>query len=147
MFERAIGSWRRVVAAEMRVAAVGVAAFSAAAVTLGLLCAALFVVVMDRYNVLYACLSVAVVFFGIAAALFVQYLTARDEAEREAAASRTTRQSLLVDPFVLATGVQIIRAIGIKKAVTLLAVVGTGVAQASRTWSPDRFEELDQRQN
>ena len=76
-----------------------------------------------------------------------QYLTARDEAEREAAASRTTRQSLLVDPFVLATGVQIIRAIGIKKAVTLLAVVGTGVALASRTWSPDRFEDLDQRQN
>jgi hypothetical protein len=66
---------------------------------------------MDRYNLLHACLSVAVVFFCIAVALFVLYLTARHEAGREAAASPATRQSLLVDPFVVATGVQIIRAI------------------------------------
>jgi hypothetical protein len=46
MFERIIGNWRRVVAAEMRVAAVGLRHVGRAA-TLGPSCAALFVFVKD----------------------------------------------------------------------------------------------------
>ena len=43
----------------MRLIAIGGAASLAAAATLSLLCAAAFVFVMDRYNILYACLTVA----------------------------------------------------------------------------------------
>lgn len=140
MFDRVIGDWRRAIVAETRVAAIGVAALSAASVTLGMLCAALFVVIMDHYNVLYACLAVAVVFFCITVALFVLYLATRHNAGRKAAASPATRQSVLVDPVVLATGVRIVQAIGIKKIVALLAVLGTGMALASRASTPDQYE-------
>jgi len=59
MFERIVGDARRAAATELRLIAIGGAASLAAAATLGLLCAAAFVFVMDRNGVLYACLTVA----------------------------------------------------------------------------------------
>jgi hypothetical protein len=57
MLERIIGDARRTAATELRLIAIAGAAALGATATLSLLCAAAFVFVMDRYNVLDACLT------------------------------------------------------------------------------------------
>jgi hypothetical protein len=132
MFERVIGDWRSVAVSEIRLIGIAAAALLAAAAAFGLLCAALFVFVMDRYDVLDACLAVAAVFFVLTLALFILYVASRRQAGREAMAARAARRSLLADPFVVSTGVQIIQAVGIKRVAALLAVAGTAMILASK---------------
>ena len=58
MFERIVGDARQTAATELRPDRHGGAASLAATATSSVLCAAAFVFVMDRYNILYACLTV-----------------------------------------------------------------------------------------
>jgi hypothetical protein len=140
MFERIVGDARRTVATELRLIAIGAAAALAATTTLSLLCAAAFVFVMDRYNVLYACLTVAGFWLILTLALISIYVANRRRAAQAAIAEQAARPSLLADPFVIATGLQIVQAIGIKRVAALAAVAGTAMALASKPASRDRRE-------
>ena len=130
MFDHIIGDVRRAASTEMRLIVIVGAAGLAAVATLSLLCAAAFVFVMDRYGVLYALLSVACICLIVTLALLALYAAIRRRAEQASIAARATRRSLLADPFVVATGVQVVRALGIKRAAALLAVAGTAMALA-----------------
>ncbi len=143
MFDRMIGDWRRTAGAQARLVAIAAAASLSAAATLSFLCAAAFVFVMDRYNVLAACLAVAGVFLVVTLALLAIYFVIRRRAARAAAAAQAARQSLLADPFVIATGVQIIQAIGIKRVATLLAVAGTAMLLVSKPASRARRDAAE----
>jgi tellurite resistance protein TehA-like permease len=140
MFDRIIGDVRRAASTEMRLIAIGGAASLAAAATLSLLCAAPFVFVMDRYNILYACLTVAGIWLILTLTLLAIYAATRRQAERASIAAHATRRSLLADPFVIASAVQIVQALGIKRVVALLAVAGTAMAPASKPASRGRPE-------
>jgi hypothetical protein len=102
MLERIIGDARRTAATELRLIA-GAAALGATA-TLSLLCAAAFVFVMDRYNVLDACLTVASFWLIVTLALISIYVANRRRSAQAAIAAQAARPSLLADPFVIATG-------------------------------------------
>lgn len=140
IFDRIVGDVRRAASTEMRLIAIAGAASLAAAATLSLLCAAAFVFVMDRYNVLYACLTVAGICLIVTLGLLAIYAVIRRRAERASVAAQATRRSLLADPFVIATGVQVVQALGIKRVAALLAVAGTAMALASRPASRGRPE-------
>jgi hypothetical protein len=104
----------------------------AATATLSLLCAAAFVFVMDRYNVLCACLTIASFWLIVTLALISIYVANRRRSAQAAIAAQASRPSLLADPFVIATGVQIVHAIGIKRVAALAAVAGAAMALASK---------------
>jgi hypothetical protein len=140
MFDRIIGDVRRAASTEMRLIVIAGAAGLAAVATLSLLCAAAFVFVMDRYGVLDACLSVGCICLIVTLALLALYAAIRRRAEQASIAARATRRSLLADPFVVATGVQVVQALGIKRAAALLAVAGTAMALASTSASRGRPE-------
>jgi len=94
-------------------------------VTVGFLCAALFVFVQEEYGTIYACLAAGGVFLlcAIVAAL-VYVIRKRQIQRRQAAAAKSAFQSAMSDPMVLAAVLQTVRVIGIKRLVPLLAIGG-----------------------
>lgn len=105
---------------------------AALCVTISFVSAAVFVAVLQTYGPIEACLSVSAIFFIIsllaAAVYFVKKRRAKARALAAAAAHRARSKShagsMFADPMLLTAGLQIIRAIGVKKLVPLLAVAG-----------------------
>lgn len=101
-------------------------------VALCFLCAAAFIAVMQRYSVIEACLTIAAIFVVIAAIFAAVYATKQKRArERAAAAARAAARAAanapLIDPMMVATGIQIARTLGLKKLIPLLALAGVAV--------------------
>lgn len=132
MFARMIDDLKDSTGTAVRQTSLVAAAAFALLVTISFLCAALFVYVLQKYGAVAACLAGAGVFFAVAliAAVFFavrkKQLRARDEqAAREAARSaKSAASNMLADPMLLAAGLQVVRAIGIKKLVPILAIGG-----------------------
>jgi hypothetical protein len=94
-------------------------------ITIAFLCAAAFVAVLDRYGPIVACLAGAAVFFIVALVASGIYLVRKRQLRAQAAArAKATTHSLLTDPALLATGLQIVRLVGVKRLIPLLAVGG-----------------------
>ena len=110
------------------------AAFAAFAllVTTSFLCAALFVFMLQKYGPVEACLAGAGVFFVVTLIAAVCYMVRKnqvraraEEAAREAARSaKSAASNIMADPMLLAAGLQVVRAIGVKKLIPLLAIGG-----------------------
>ncbi len=132
MLGRLIGAWREATAAEIRLIAVAVAAAGAATASLGLACAAVFVAVTNRFGVVNAWLTVAAVFLAVTLALLAPYVALRRRAQRAASIAKARNRSLIADPLVVATGLQLVQAVGVKRALTLIAIVGGAMALASK---------------
>jgi chromate transport protein ChrA len=119
-------------------AAVAVALFIAAS----FLCAAAFVFVYQRYGLVEACLTGAGVFFVVALIAATWYIARKKQVEARAAraaeTARSAAQTALADPMVVAAGLQLIRAIGVKRLIPILAVGGLVLGfLASRNSSGD----------
>ncbi len=121
-------------------------AFAAAVllfITVGFLCAAAFVLVLERYGLLYACLSGAGVFF-VAALVVLAFYAARKRRRpppKPPEEEKSAFQSALSDPMVLAMGLQVVRAVGIKRLVPLLVIGGAALgllAQRHRSGEPPK---------
>ena len=97
-------------------------------VTTAFLCAAAFMFVLAKYGPIEACLAGAAVFLVVALLSAGSYMVRKHQikvkAEQEA---KSAAHSLLADPAMVAIGFQIVRAIGIKRLVPLLAVAGVAV--------------------
>jgi hypothetical protein len=101
-------------------------------VALCFLCAAAFIAVLQRYGVIEACLTIAAIFV-IIAAVFAQVYAVKQRRlrERAAAAARAAAKAAanapLIDPMMVATGIQIARTLGLKKVIPLLALAGVAL--------------------
>jgi hypothetical protein len=94
-------------------------------ITIAFLCAAAFIAVLDHYGPIYACLAGAVVFFIVTLIASGIYLVRKRQIEAQAAArAKAATHSLLADPALLATGLQIVRLVGVKRLIPILAVGG-----------------------
>jgi hypothetical protein len=120
----------------------------AAAVALALfiatsfLCAAAFVFVLQRYGLIEACLTGAGVFFVVAVIAAGCYMVRKKQVEARAARAAETAksavQTALADPVLVAAGIQVIRAIGVKRLIPILALGGLALGLlASRNSSRD----------
>jgi hypothetical protein len=111
-------------------AAMGQAMLTTVAVTcflvaLAFLCAAGFIVMRDQYGIVEACLADAGLFVIVALIVVGVHAARKRQIERRAAErSRSAAQALLSDPVMVATGIQIIRAVGVKRLLPILAVGG-----------------------
>jgi hypothetical protein len=104
------------------------AAAFALLITTAFLCAAAFVFVLEKYGPIQACLAGAAVFLVVALLAAGSYMMRKHQiklkAEREA---KSAAHSLLADPAMMAIGLQVVRAVGIKRLVPLLAIGGVAL--------------------
>jgi hypothetical protein len=125
MFHRFIDDFKRETGIALRLSSLALAAAFAFFITTAFLCAAAFVFVLERYGLLYACLSGAAVFFVLTVIAAGSYMIVKKRSERRAAAAaKAAAPSFLSDPAMLAAGLQIVRIVGVKRMVPLVAVAG-----------------------
>jgi predicted histidine transporter YuiF (NhaC family) len=90
---------------------------------------------MNQYGSVAACLTVAGIFLVVALITAAVYSTKKRQAEQRAAAAaaaareaaKSAASSMLTDPMLLAAGLQLVRAVGLKKLIPLLAVGGVAL--------------------
>jgi hypothetical protein len=129
MFQRMIDDFKEQTGSALRQSSLAAAAALSLFITTSFLCAAAFVVVLERYGLMQACLAGAALFFIVTMIAAGSYMVRKHQIEvraRERAkdAARSLLHSSLADPMVVATGLQVIRAIGIKRLIPILAVGG-----------------------
>jgi len=132
MFSRMIDDFKDSTGTALRLTSLAAAAAFALLITTSFLCAALFVFMLQKYGPVEACLAGAGVFFAVTLIAAVCYMVRKnqvraraEQAAREAARSaKSAASNMLADPMLLAAGLQVVRAIGVKKLIPLLAIGG-----------------------
>jgi len=109
-------------------------------ITTAFLCAAAFIAVLNRYGPVEACFAGAAIFFVVTLLAAGTYLLRKRQIEARAAArAKAAAGSMLADPALLVTGIQIVRALGVKRLVPILAIGGLALGlMASRSQAGDQ---------
>ena len=139
MFARMMDNLRDSTGRAMQLTSLAAAMALALGVTISFLCAAAFVYVLQRYGLIEACLTGAGVFFVVTLIAAGGYMVRKRQVKaRVAETAKSGLQTALADPMLVATGIQIVRAIGIKRLIPLLAVGGLALGfLATRGQSSD----------
>jgi ABC-type transport system involved in multi-copper enzyme maturation permease subunit len=143
MFQRIIDGISASTGTTIRLTSLAAGAAFALFITTCFLCAAAFISVLQTYGPVQACLAGAGIFFLLtltAAATYWGYKRQMQKRARIAAerAAKSAASSILADPILIATGLQIVRAIGVKRLLPILAIGGVALGiMASRAGSPD----------
>jgi hypothetical protein len=125
VFQRIIDDVKASASTAVRLSSLAAVAAIALLIAVSFLCAAGFITVMDVYGVVQACLAAAAVFFIVTLIVIAIYAMQKRAAQRRAAArAKSTARAMLSDPMLLATGLQIVRAVGVKRLLPILAVGG-----------------------
>ncbi|MBB4373223.1 ABC-type transport system involved in multi-copper enzyme maturation permease subunit [Bradyrhizobium sp. cir1] len=138
MFQRIIDGISASTGTTVRLTSLAAGAAFALFITTCFLCAAAFIAVLEKYGPVQACLAGAGVFFLLTLTAAVSYWAYKRQLRREAQiaaerAAKSMAQSMLTDPMLLATGLQIVRAIGVKRLLPILAIGGVALGiMASR---------------
>lgn len=137
MFDKVIDDFRKGVSTRVQLTSLVALAGLSFAIFLAFLCAAGFVYMHQTYGLIEACFAGAATFFLVTILIGGIYMSQKAElaraaeaarvAAKEAAAKDRTKSALqtaLTDPLVLATGLQVVRTVGIRRLIPLLAVSG-----------------------
>jgi hypothetical protein len=140
MFQRFIDDFKASTGSALRQTSLAAMAAICLFITTGFLIAAAFIVVLDRYGPVAACLTGAGLFFIVTLIVAGVYMVRKRQIEARAAArAKAAAHSLLADPALLATGIQIVRLLGVKRLVPILAIGGLALGlMASRGQTPDQ---------
>jgi hypothetical protein len=139
MFQRLIDDFKESTGTALRLTSLAAAVAVGLFITTSFLCAAAFVFVLERYGLVEACLTGAGVFFVVTLIAAGCYMVRKKQIKaRTAETAKSALQTALADPILVATGIQLIRAIGVKKLIPILAVGGLALGLlASRNASSD----------
>ena len=142
MFQRFVDDFKDSAGTVVRLTSLAAAAALALLVTTAFLCAAAFVFVLQNYGPVQACLTGAAIFFVVTLIAAGSYMMRKRQiearAEQAAKAAKSTAQTVLSDPMLVAAGIQVIRAVGVKRLIPLLAVGGLALGfLASRATSDE----------
>ena len=139
MFAHMIDGFKESTGSALRLTSLAGAVALALFIAISFLCAAAFVYVLQSYGLIEACLTGAGIFLGLAVIAAAFYVARKNRARRRAEeAAKSAVHSALADPMLVAVGVQVIRAIGVKKLIPILAVGGLALGLlASRNTSVD----------
>jgi hypothetical protein len=143
MFQRVIDDFKDSTGTALRLTSLAAAVALALFVTTSFLCAAAFVFVLQRYGLVEACLTGAGIFFVVTLIAAVCYMVRKNQVKARAAeTAKSAVQTALADPMLVAAGIQVIRAIGVKKLIPILALGGLALGlMASRSASSDQTDE------
>lgn len=156
MLQRLVDDFRNGAGSAARQIALVVAIAISLFVTTGFLSAAVFMFVLPREGAIAACFAGGAVFFVIAVTATAAYEIKKQQdkrrleqvakAAKEAAqAAKSTASTLLSDPAVLAMGLQLVRVIGVRRLVPLLAIGGValGLMASQRERRTDPPPDMD----
>jgi hypothetical protein len=140
MFGRMIDDFKDSTGRALRLTSLAAAAALALGVTISFLCAAAFIYILQQHGLIEACLTGAGVFFVVTLIAAGCYMVRQRQVKaRVAQTAKSPLQSALADPMLVATGIQIVRAIGMKRLIPLLAVGGLALGfLATRGQSGDQ---------
>jgi hypothetical protein len=142
MLQRLIEDLKESTGTTVRMTSLAVAAAVGLFITTSFLCAAAFVFVLDHYGLVQACLTGAAIFFIVTMIAALSYIIRKRAMEkRAAAAARAAAHAVHTgfDPMLVATGLQLVRAIGIKRLLPILAIGGIALGfLASRQTAGDQ---------
>jgi hypothetical protein len=141
MFQRLIDDIKDSAGNALRMTYLATAAAVALFVTTSFLCAAAFVAVLQKYGPIEACLAGAGMFFVVTLIAAGSYMERKRRVKvRAAETAKSAVHAALADPMLVAAGIQIVRAIGIKKLIPILAIGGValGLLAASRRNATDQ---------
>jgi hypothetical protein len=140
MFAHMIDGFKESAGSALRLTSLAAAVALALFVTISFLCAAAFVYVLQTYGLIEACLTGAGIFLLVALIAAAVYTVRKSKAQaRVAETTRSAVHTALADPMLVAVGIQVIRAIGVRKLVPILAVGGLALGLlASRNTSVDQ---------
>ena len=125
MFQRLIDDFKDSTGTAVRLTSLAAVAAIALLVTTSFLCAAAFVFVLEKYGPVQACLTGAGIFFVVAMIAAIAYMIRKRQIEKRARErTKSAAQTMLTDPMLVAAGIQLVRAIGVKKLIPILAVGG-----------------------
>jgi len=140
MLQKFIDDLREAAGNGLRLTSLAAAVALCLFITTAFLCAAAFVFVLERYGLLEACFAGAAVFFVatlLAAACYA--LRKREIRRKQAEAAKSSMQAALTDPMTLAVGLQIVRTIGVRRMLPLLAIGGIALG----LWANSRRPPAD----
>jgi small-conductance mechanosensitive channel len=144
MFQRWIDDFKTNTTTTLRLSALVVVNIIALVIALVFLCAAGFIYISREYGSIYACLAGAALFLVVALVVLAVHgeQKRRAEAKRAEAAKRAS-QSILTDPALLATGIQLARIIGVKRMLPVIALGGLalGLMAARRDSGADSSDD------
>jgi hypothetical protein len=141
MFQRLIDDIKDSAGNALRMTYLATAAAVALFVTTSFLCAAAFVAVLQKYGPIEACLAGAGMFFVVTLIAAGSYMERKRRVKvRAAETAKSAVHAALADPMLVAAGIQIVRTIGIKKLIPILAIGGValGLLAASRRNATDQ---------
>lgn len=144
MLQRFIDDFRDSTGTALRQTSLAAMAAGALLVATSFLCAAAFIAVLNHYGPIEACFAGAGIFFIVTLIAAGSYMVRKRQiearaAERAKAAAKAATSSLLSDPALLVTGIQIVRALGVKRLIPILAVGGLALGlMVSRNQAGDQ---------
>jgi hypothetical protein len=143
MLQKFMDDFRESTGSALRLTSLAVAVAVSLFITTSFLCAAAFVFVLQKYGLLQACLAGAGVFFVATMLAAICYAVRKRQIRRKPVeAAKSTMQSALSDPMVLAAGLQIVRTIGLKRVIPLVAIGGIALGLlATRRQTEEQPEE------
>jgi|SRR5690348_14861137 hypothetical protein len=142
MFQRMIDDFKQAAGTAVRLTSLAAAMAFALLVTLAFLCAAAFVYVLQNYGLIQACLAGSALFFVVSLILAGCYMMRKNKIQKRAAeVPQSGVQSALADPMLVATGIQLIRAVGIKRLVPILAIGGLALGLMATRGGASKEEE------
>lgn len=139
MFQRIVDDVKDSTRTALQLSSLAVLIAIASFITIAFLGAAAFVAVLQAYGLIQACLAGAAVFFIVAVIAVAAYAARKKKAAMRAAARpKPAAYTALADPTVMAIGLQLVRTIGMKRLIPLLAVGGIALGLlASRPGAAD----------
>lgn len=142
MFQRMIDDFKESTGSALRLTSLAAAVAVALFITTSFLCAAAFVFVLDNYGPVQACLAGAGIFFVVTLIAAGCYMVRKNQVKaRVEQTAKSAMQTALADPMLVAAGIQVIRAIGIKKLIPILAVGGLALGFLASRSSPASTDE------
>jgi hypothetical protein len=142
MFARMIDDFKDSTGTALRLTSLAAAVAFALLITTAFLCAAAFVFVLQRYGLIEACLTGAAVFFVVTLIAAGSYMVRKNQVKaRVEETTKSAMQTALADPMLVAAGIQVIRAIGIKKLIPILAVGGLALGFLASRGHPAHDEQ------
>ena len=125
MFARMIDDFKESTGTALWLTSLAAMAAIALFITTSFLCAAVFIVVLEKYGPVQACFTGAAIFFVVTMIAAISYMVRKKQIKvRAEHAAKSTAQTLLADPMLVAAGIQVVRAIGVKRLIPILAVGG-----------------------
>lgn len=143
MLQKFMDDFRESTGSALRLTSLAIAVAVSLFITTSFLCAAAFVFVLQQYGLLQACLAGAGVFFVATLLAATCYAVRKRQVRRKPVEqAKSAMQTALSDPMMLAAGLQIVRTIGIKRLIPIIAVGGIALGVlASRRAPEDQPDE------